>query len=502
MARLSAAGTTAFLSLLASSTALYADVTPEQVWESWQKQYAAYGFKVAPGSVDRSGDTLTISNVVFNNETITEIDTAKTVSKTTITVPALLLEDLGDGTVKATVDGAIEGTNEMTDATGALETAKIHIDKTDASAVISGTPEEMTYLVDAPTMTVNVEAQPTAPGAQPAMLSMAMTGLSGTQVMSTLGGQGMKADLKAAGMKLTMTGTDPEAGSTINANVDLTDLAIKGDSLMPEGADASKIGDAIAKGMRTNTEMSYGTVSYKMESTTKTGPVAMSGSAQSGKATILFSKDAVRYAASGNKTTVEVQTAEFPLPMTANVEQGEIDFAFPLAATPEPQPFTGKIALVGLAVSDQIWAMLDPQQKLGHDPATLIIDLTGTGKAMVDLFSPAAAASPVPPVEINSLNVNKVQLTAAGAELTGNGALTFDNSMGTPMPLGAVDLKLSGANKLMDGLVAMGVMPQDQVMFAKMMMGLYAVPAGDDLFTSKVEFQPGGKILANGQPIQ
>ena len=69
-------------------------------------------------------------------------------------------------------------------------------------------------------------------------------------------------------------------------------------------------------------------------------------------------------------------------------------------------------------------------------------------------------------------------------------------------PLGAVDLKLSGANKLMDGLVAMGVMPQDQVMFAKMMMGMYAVPAGEDLFTSKIEFKEGGHILANGQPIK
>ena len=161
-----------------------------------------------------------------------------------------------------------------------------------------------------------------------------------------------------------------------------------------------------------------------------------------------------------------------------------------------------KVSLVGLSLSDQIWSMLDPTAQLSHGPATLIVDLTGTGKPLVDLFSAAAAASPVPPVQIDSLNVNKLQLTAAGAELTGAGALTFDNAMGMPMPLGAIDLKLSGANKLMDGLVAMGVMPQDQVMFAKMMMGMYAVPAGEDLFTSKIEFKEGGQILANGQPIK
>jgi hypothetical protein len=74
--------------------------------------------------------------------------------------------------------------------------------------------------------------------------------------------------------------------------------------------------------------------------------------------------------------------------------------------------------------------------------------------------------------------------------------------MGMPMPLGAIDLKLVGANGLMDKLVTMGLMPQDQAMFARMMMGLYAVPAGEDEMTSKIEFKEGGEILANGQRIQ
>ena len=502
MARLRSAGTTTFLALLMSSTAVMADVTPEQVWDSWQKQYSAYGFTITPGSVARDGDVLTISDLVLTNESTTTIGTDKQVSKTVLTVPAILLEDLGDGTVEGTVEGEITGQNDTTDATGKTETAKIRIDKTDASVVISGTPEEMSYLVDAPEISASIEAQPSTPGGTPAVLGMTLTELAGTQVMTTTGGQGTKADLTAKAMALTMTGSDPEDASTIDATIEMQDLAIKGDSLMPEGADAAELGDAIAKGMRTNSQMSYGTLSYKMSSTTKTGPVSMSGSAESGQAVIAFSREAVRYSATGSKTRLDITTSDFPQPMSATIDQGEIDFAMPLSAKAEPQPFTGKVSLVGLAVSDQVWKMIDPTEKLAHGPATLIIDLTGTGKPLVDLFSPAAAASPVPPVQIDSLNVNKLQLTAAGAELTGAGALTFDNATATPMPLGAIDLKLSGANKLMDGLVAMGVMPQDQVMFAKMMMGMYAVPAGEDLFTSKIEFKEGGRILANGQPIK
>ena len=90
MARLRSAGTTTFLALLMSSTAVMADVTPEQVWDSWQKQYSAYGFTITPGSVARDGDVLTISDLVLTNESTTTIGTDKQVSKTVLTVPAKL----------------------------------------------------------------------------------------------------------------------------------------------------------------------------------------------------------------------------------------------------------------------------------------------------------------------------------------------------------------------------------------------------------------------------
>ena len=35
-----------------------------------------------------------------------------------------------------------------------------------------------------------------------------------------------------------------------------------------------------------------------------------------------------------------------------------------------------------------------------------------------------------------------------------------------------------------------------------MMMGMFAVPAGDDALTSKIEFKADGGIFANGQQIQ
>jgi hypothetical protein len=72
-----------------------------------------------------------------------------------------------------------------------------------------------------------------------------------------------------------------------------------------------------------------------------------------------------------------------------------------------------------------------------------------------------------------------------------------------PAPTGAANIKLVGANGLMDKLVAMGLLPEDQAMGARMMMGLFAVPGeGDDTLTSKLEVTADGQVLANGQRLK
>ena len=111
------------------------------------------------------------------------------------------------------------------------------------------------------------------------------------------------------------------------------------------------------------------------------------------------------------------------------------------------------------------------------------------------------------PAELYELTLNTLVVDAVGAMLTGEGAFTFDNSdmqtfPGMPRPQGQLTAELSGANGLLDKLVAMGIVPEDQAMGARMMMGMFAVPAGDDKMTSTIEINEQGHISANGQRIQ
>jgi hypothetical protein len=112
------------------------------------------------------------------------------------------------------------------------------------------------------------------------------------------------------------------------------------------------------------------------------------------------------------------------------------------------------------------------------------------------------------PGELNALTVKHLQVSAAGAELTGTGDFTFNNEDltsfdGMPAPAGEANLKLTGANTLIDKLIGMGLMSEGDAMGARMMMGMLAVPGeGEDTLTSKIEISEDGQIHANGQRIK
>jgi len=117
------------------------------------------------------------------------------------------------------------------------------------------------------------------------------------------------------------------------------------------------------------------------------------------------------------------------------------------------------------------------------------------------------AMTGAPPGQLETLNLNDLLVSFGGAEISGTGALAFDNTDtvtygGMPKPIGTIDLAINGANGLMDKLVQAGLIPEDQVMMGRMMLGMFAVPVGDDMLTSAIEFTADGGILANGQRVQ
>ena len=202
-------------------------------------------------------------------------------------------------------------------------------------------------------------------------------------------------------------------------------------------------------------------------------------------------------------TTIGGSTIPLP-PLTFRMAETGGRLAMPLVPSEEEQGFALSLNLAGLEIDDMIWGMIDPVGQIPRDPANLVIDLGGKVVMAEDVFAPEFAEEmDGPPGQINALNINRVLLNLAGAELTGDGSFSFNNEGPMPRPSGTVNLMLSGANGLMDTLVGMGLVPEEQVMGFRMMMGMFAVPGdGPDTLKTTIEFQENGAILANGQRIQ
>ena len=78
----------------------------------------------------------------------------------------------------------------------------------------------------------------------------------------------------------------------------------------------------------------------------------------------------------------------------------------------------------------------------------------------------------------------------------------FTTIPGIARPEGKVTVNLNGANALMDNLVAMGLIPEGDLMMPRMMMGMFATPVGDDMLETVLEVNDQGHVLANGQRLQ
>ena len=146
-----------------------------------------------------------------------------------------------------------------------------------------------------------------------------------------------------------------------------------------------------------------------------------------------------------------------------------------------------------------------------QDPIALVIDLAGQLNLTADLldFTTLAERGEIDGLIVPvSANLKALLVSAVGAELTGTGDFTFnaddyETFAGIPRPEGMADLKLTGIDTLLDRLVAMGLLPEDQALGARLALGLFGDPVeGEDAFTSKIEINGEGHLLANGQRLR
>ena len=494
-------GSTALCGLLATTGAQA--MTAAEVWKNWKDFATSTGQTVTTASEEMDGDTLVVSEATFvSSDSTAEI---------TVEIDEVRFKELGDGSVEVTMSPSYPITVDGTGSDGTENSMELTVTQTNLRTIASGTPDNVSYAITSDAIAVTTASVMEDGKAIPVNVAVTMNGAGGSYVMGPHSGDlaNLTSTFNATSMAVEVHADDQKIGSKVDLSASIGAFAtVMNGTFGAALLEIENPADAVKAGLAVDFGITYGPVAYAMDVMENGSPTKINGKSDGGALGFALDKTRMAFKGGGKGVQVKVSGAEIPFPevMIAYAESA-FDFSVPVSASPDPQNFKLVARLIGVTVSDEIWAMVDPTASIPRDPVTVIVDTKGTARLDADIMNDAAMNSGTPPGQLQSLDIPALQLTIGGAEFTGKGAFTFDNTDmttfdGVPAPTGTIDLKLVGGNGLLDKLIAIGLIPEDQAMQGRMMMGMFARPGeGPDTLTSTLEFKDKG-FFANGMQLQ
>lgn len=499
LATTSVAALTAFLTGPA-----FADVTPEQVWQSWKDLGAASGQTITTGSESKTDDKLTLNDVKI------EIDEDD--SKASGTIPQVTLRDMGDGRVEVTMSDSYQFQMTVTRPDGEVSSSNINVVQSGLSMIASGTPEAMNHDFTADSMTVKIadvieEGEP-----RDMDIGVTMSKLAVAYQITPGDLMAITTTLASQSVSFTVRGTEGDSDASFDMKGEMVNLAGATSTSLPQGGDTTDLGKQLARGMTIDASFTYDSGSLNAVTTDEeSGATTIESQSKGGNLKVAMNKDRIAYGGAATGVSMKATGASIPFPeLSLAYNQASFDLQMPIAKSDVAKDFTLQTQLEGVTISNEVWAMFDPQSTLPRDPATLIVSLKGKAKPLFDMFDKDsdAMSGDSSPVELETLDIEALQLTVAGGEFKGNGSLAFDNTkeaaLGgvTPMPTGKLSLSLTGVTTLLTKLQALGLVEAEIPMTFGMFAGMLAKPGPTpDSFVAEVEFKEDGQILSNGNPL-
>ena len=488
--------------IFAGSTA-FADVSAQQVWDNWKDQMAMYGEGgVTIGSETMSGDTLTVTDL--------SIQMSDPESSITATLSEIQLTELGNGTVSITMSEAYPMAVAIDDGALAVNITARH----DGMAIIvSGTQEVMEYALSAQSYAISVDSVEGDDAGEIKLnaAALTLTNLSGNYVTRTDNLRRIDYEISAESLGLAVDVSEPGGSGMVIVNGTIADLTAQSKTAIPLDMDMDAPENAFLNGLSFEGGYTFGAANYDFDFSADGEEASGAATIQGGSLSAAMDIDGMLYDGETRGVSVLLNIpTELPFPIEAQLSAYGFALDIPLSRAEEPRDFAMAINFADLVVSNGIWNMLDPGEILPRDPATVSIELSGTATPFFDLLDPEqaeAAAMSERPGELNTLSLDGLKLAVAGALVTGNGRFVFDNDDlqtfdGFPRPKGAVTLNINGVNGLIDKLIQMGLLPAEEAMGGRMMLGMFATPVGDDMLTSTIEVNDEGHVLANGQRLR
>ncbi len=484
------------LAFLMTGTA-HAALTADQVWQSWKDAGAMVGLTVSAATENNAGGVLTLNGVTVAPEGMSGL-----------TISDMTLTEQSDGSVTI-APGADIGVTMTGDTEGSVKVAHdgLTITAREADGGVAydyaAAKVDVAYSSTYPGVSFDSTEAPKVTSSGDVSLANLSGSYSDTPGTNRTFGWALKADTLAynttsddPGMKMKQTSTSTTQGIDMSLS-----FALPSTIALTAIASPADFTTALNEGLAFTLSTKQGESSGTMKQEAEFMPMDLTMKAGGGEGTVVFNKDTLSIKSMAAGLDISSGPGMMPVPLQVTSGPMEIGLTAPVLATQAAGDYGLVLKLADFSLNEEAWAMFDPNGALKRDAAQIAVDISG--KTTMDLPALVAAEETgVPYVPApESLNITQLALKVAGAALDATGAFTFDNSAGMPMPLGEANVTVTGANALIDGLIATGLMSEDDAMGARMMMGMFMVPAGDDTLTSKIEAKEGMQILVNGQPL-
>lgn len=492
------------LALVLLATGASAEVTPQEVWASWQAMATAAGQELTVGTTSDTGLAVEVTDVVIAYKD----DLGGSAS---VTFDRLTFTDNGDGTVTVGMPESYPiqmAFPAQEDGPGSL---KLTVRQPGAMILAGGSATETSYEITAPSMVVTLDEVTDETGAKlDTQAELALTDVAAQYSVAQNGeGTVLDSSFSSASIALTITGNEADGTGGGTVEVSLADLsgATKGNFLSAELM--ANMAAALNSGFTMDTSLNFGAMTMTADITDATGPSRLAATATGGGMVVAMDKTRLTYGTSLNGAKFTISGADIPFPQVevAFAESG-FNFMMPVSKSDVAQDFSFLTKVVDFTISEDVWGLFDPAGSLSREPATVIVDLKGMGHWEQDLMDPALQIEGAqPPGKLESLDLTQVLARAAGAEVSATGGLTFDNTDlatfgGVPRPDGKITINIKGVNQLVENLIALGILTDDDAMGFRMGLGMFARPgAGPDELVSEIEFKDGG-LFANGMQLQ
>ncbi len=484
-----------------------AAITADQLWATWQDAGARVGLSVTAASSNREGNALRLTGVSIGGSTAGA-------AAATATIDELLLTESVDGTVTVvpSPEVSIAGGDDTDGADVTLRHQGGSIRVTENLGVLT---YDMTAGEIAGDVAASTASSVPATDGTEARSEFAMTMVLANPVVTVTDtpdvNRTITFDIATDEVRYEIQASDAGLGTRSEQTSTTADVALTGSLALPRSLALSDLSTpeawaaAFTEGMAIRFDATQGVSQSTAVEENAFAPMDLAATAQPGTAAFALSKDGYDLRATGEGLQVIFQTATLPIPQV-QVDTGALEIAMvmPIMAGTAPGPFGLTLKFADIVVNDEAWGLIDPNAQLPRDPAQL--SLVSTGTMLIDFLALLAAENAgmteLSPPQPLTLEIPELNLSAAGAVLDGTGSFTFDNATGTPIPAGEANITLTGGNRLIDALVAIGVLTEQDAGGARMMIAMFMNATGDDVLTSKIEAEADGSITVNGQRIQ